>query len=142
MGTVRRQIEINRPADEVWALVGDPTTIHQWFPGIVACTVEGDSRIITTASGLLIPETIVTIDAIQRRLQYRVTAGFVQQHLGTIDVFELDDGHSLVAYSTDAEPEVVALIIGGSTGPALVGIRDQLELGGSPAGPTTETGDV
>lgn len=142
MGTVRRQIEINRTADEVWALVGDPTTIHQWFPGIVACTVDGDSRIITTASGLPIPETIITIDAIQRRFQYRVTAGFVQQHLGTIDVLELDDGHSLVAYSTDAEPEVVALIIGGATGPALVGIRDLLELDVSQAGPTTQTGDA
>ena len=142
MGTVRRQIEIDRPADDVWALVGDPTTIDQWFPGIVGCTVDGTIRTITTNSGLPIPEEIVTIDAIQRRFQYRVTAGFVQHHLGTIDVFELDDGHSLVSYSTDAEPDAMALIIGGATGPALAEIRRLVELDGPSAGTPTETGDA
>jgi carbon monoxide dehydrogenase subunit G len=142
MGTVRRQIEIDRPADDVWALVGDPTTIDQWFPGIVDCTVDGTIRTITTNSGLPIPEEIVTIDAIQRRFQYRVTAGFVQHHLGTIDVFALDDGHTLVSYSTDAEPDAMALIIGGATGAALAEIRRQLELDRSAPGPTPEPGEA
>ena len=92
MGTVRRQVRLARSADDVWAVVGDPVTIHQWFPGIVDAKVDGTTRVITTASGLPMPEEIVTNDAIQRRFQYRLTGGIVRNHLGTIDVFDLGDG--------------------------------------------------
>lgn len=127
MGTVRRQTRIARAADDVWAVIGDPVTIAQWFPGIVDATVDGTARVVTTASGIPMPEEIVTNDAIQRRFQYRLTAGIVQHHLGTIDVFDLGDGTSLVAYATDCEPDAMALIIGGATGNALGELKRQLE---------------
>jgi carbon monoxide dehydrogenase subunit G len=127
MGTVRRQVQIARTADDVWAVVGDPATIDQWFPGIVDAKVEGTTRTITTASGVPMPEEIVTNDAIQRRFQYRLTGGFVRNHLGTIDVFDLGDDTSLVAYATDCEPDAMALIIGGATGNALGELKRQLE---------------
>ncbi len=127
MGTIRRQTIINRAPDDVWAVVGDPTALDRWFPGVVECTVEGTTRVITTAAGLPIPEEIVTVDDLQRRFQYRVTAAMVRHHLGTIDVFALDDGRSLVSYSTDCEPDVMALVIGGATGSALAELRRQLD---------------
>jgi Polyketide cyclase / dehydrase and lipid transport len=127
MGTVRRQARIARSADDVWAVIGDPTSIGQWFPGIVDATVDGTTRVITTESGIPMPEEIVTNDSIQRRFQYRLTAGLVRNHLGTIDVFDLDDGTSLVAYATDCEPDAMALIIGGATGNALRELKRQLE---------------
>ena len=40
-GSVRHHVVIDRPADEVWALVGDPTRIPEWFPGIVSCDGSG-----------------------------------------------------------------------------------------------------
>jgi uncharacterized protein YndB with AHSA1/START domain len=127
MGTVRRQLRIARSADDVWALVGDPATISQWFPGIVDAKVDGSARIITTASGISMPEEIVTNDSIQRRFQYRLTAGIVRNHLATIDVFDLGDGTSLVAYATDCEPDAMALMIGGATGSALAALKRLLE---------------
>ncbi len=127
MGTVRRQLRIARPADDVWALVGDPTTIHQWFPGIVDAKVDGSARIITTASGISMPEEIITNDSIQRRFQYRLTAGIVRNHLATIDAFDLGDGTSLVAYATDCEPDAMALMIRGATGNALAALKRLLE---------------
>jgi Polyketide cyclase / dehydrase and lipid transport len=130
MGTVRRQVRIARSADDVWAVAGDPTTLHHWFPGLVDVKVEGSLRTVTTASGLPMPEEIVTIDAIQRRFQYRLVAGIVQNHLGTIDVFDLGDGSSLVAYATDCEPDAMALIIGGATGSALLELKRQMEQSG------------
>jgi hypothetical protein len=131
MGTVRRQVRIRRSADDVWRLVGDPAAIHRWFPGIVDCTVDGTARVITTASGLPMPEEIVTVDDIQRRFQYRVTAPMMRHHLGTIDVYDLADGTSLVAYATDCEPDVMALIIGGAAGAALLELRRMLEADSS-----------
>jgi len=127
MGTVRRQARIARSADDVWAVISDPVTISQWFPGIVDATVDGTTRVVTTASGIPMPEEIITNDAIQRRFQYRLTAGIVQHHLGTIDVFDLGDDTSLVSYATDCEPDPMALIIGGATGNALHELKRQLE---------------
>jgi hypothetical protein len=122
VATVRRELRIGRPPDEVWAVVGDPTSIASWFPGIVGCSVDGSVRVITTGTGVAIPEEIITNDPILRRFQYRITAPFLRSHLGMIDVFDLGDGTSLVSYSTDALPDAMALIIGGATGSALDGI--------------------
>src|SRR5205814_10394558 len=117
------------PAD-VWAIVGDPARVHEWFPGIVGCTVDGTSRIVTTGSGIPIPEELVTIDPLQRRFQYRITGGLVREHLSTIDVLALEDGTSLVVYGVDANPSTMALIIGGAAGNALEHLRDMMEGGG------------
>ena len=136
MGTVRRQARIARSADDVWAVISDPVTIAQWFPGIVEATVDETTRVVTTASGIPMPEEIITNDAIQRRFQYRLTAGIVQHHLGTIDVFDLGDDTSLVSYATDCEPDAMALIIGGATGNALGELKRQLESP-TPVFPTT-----
>jgi len=127
MGTVRREVIIDRPPDEVWPLIGEPAAIAGWFPGMVDAQVDGTTRVITTAAGIPLPEEIVTVDPILRRFQYRVTAPLLRSHLGTVDVFDLHDGRSLVSYSTDAEPDPVALVIGGATGNALHELKRVLE---------------
>ena len=72
-----------------------------------------------TRSGLPMPEKLLTIDHNQRRFQYRITAPLFVEHLSTIDVHDLDDGTCLVVYSVDAEPAVLALVIGGAARAAL-----------------------
>ena len=89
--------------------------------------VDGTSRVITADSGIPLPEEIVTNDPIVRRFQYRVVGPMMRSHLGTIDVFDLHDGRSLVSYGTDADPDPVALVIGGATGNALKELKRQLE---------------
>jgi hypothetical protein len=127
--SVRRQVRINRSADEVWALVGDPARIHEWFPGIVASSVDGTTRVITTGSGMPMPEQIVTNDAIQRRFQYRITTPMFREHLSTLDVLDVGDGTSLAVYSADADPATMALVIAGAAGSALEHARTMLENG-------------
>jgi hypothetical protein len=124
---VRREVRIRRPADEVWALVGDLARVQEWFTGIVDSTLDGSSRVITTGAGIPMPEEIVTHDDIQRRYQYRITAGIVKEHLSTLDVHDLGDGSCLVVYSCDADPNTMALVIGGAAGSALENLRDTLE---------------
>ncbi len=126
-GSIRTEVRISRPPDEVWTLAGDPARIHEWFPGISSCTVDGDQRVVTTGSGLSFPEQILTVDRLQRRFQYRITAPFVAEHLGTVDVLDPGDGTALVVYSTDADPAVMALVVGGAAGSALERLRDILE---------------
>jgi hypothetical protein len=126
-GSVRREVRIACPPDAVWAVVGDPTRLAEWFPGVVSCTVDGTMRVVTTGGGVPIPEDLLTIDPLQRRFQYRITGGLVREHLSTIDVIDLGDGTSLVVYAVDADPSTMALVIGGAAGNAIEHLRRLLE---------------
>jgi uncharacterized protein YndB with AHSA1/START domain len=139
--SVRRELRIARPAADIWTIVGDPARIHEWFPGVTACDVSGDTRVITTGSGIPMPEQLLTIDPLQHRFQYRITAPLFKEHLGTIDVIGLDDGTSLVVYSTDADPATMALVIGGAMGQALFRLRDLLEGTAPHCSPHTQAPD-
>jgi uncharacterized protein YndB with AHSA1/START domain len=125
--SVRREVRVAAPADDIWAVVGEPSRLPEWFPGIVSCTVEGTTRVVTTGSGLPMPEELLTVDRLQRRFQYRVTAPPFKEHLATIDVHDLGDGTSLVVYGTDADPATMALVLGGAAGNALQCLRQLME---------------
>ena len=56
MGTVRRHIYIDAPADVVWGIVGAPDRLHEWFP-IDSCEVVGNKRWINLPSGLRLKKT-------------------------------------------------------------------------------------
>jgi hypothetical protein len=127
LGSIRHEIRIARRADDVWAVAGDPARLAEWFPGIVACVVDGTSRVITTGAGIPMPEEILVCDPVQRRFQYRVAAPLFRFHRGTIDVIDLGDDTSLVVYSTDADPRTMALTIGGAAAGALDELRRIME---------------
>jgi hypothetical protein len=127
LGSIRHHIRINRPADVVWQLAGDPTRLHEWFPGIGSCQVDGNIRLIRLDSGLSMPEEILVNDAIQRRFQYRITSPPFTYHRGMIDVIDLADDTCVVVYSTEADPRAMALMIGAGTAGALDELRRQME---------------
>jgi hypothetical protein len=126
-GSVRHHVRIGRPADEVWALAGDPARLHEWFPGIVSCQVEGDRRVIVLGSGMPMPEVILVNDPVLRRFQYRLDVPVISFHRGTIDVLDLGDGSCVVSYQTDCDPRTMALTIGGGTAGALDELKRQME---------------
>jgi hypothetical protein len=126
-GSVRRQVRIDRPPADVWAYIGDPARLPEWFPGITDAQVDGTSRVITTGSGMPMPEEIVTNDPLLHRFQYRISAPMFREHLSTIDVLDLGDGSSLVVYGVDTEPATMALVIGGAAGNALEHLKVLLE---------------
>ena len=123
MASLRHERRIAADAPTGWEVVRRPESIPQWFPGIVSCTVEGDLRVITTATGLEIPEEILSIDDALRHFAYRITAAPYTFHLGVIDVIEIATNDSLCVYSTTALPDTLALLIAGGT----VGALDQIQ---------------
>lgn len=131
MATVRHHRRIPHPARDVWRVVGDAGSIQRWFPGIVDSIVgeddDGPFRVVQTASGLSLKERIVTNDATLRRFQYRIDLPAFREHLGTVDVIDLEDDSSLVVYGTDAEPPVMALVIGGAASDALERLEGVLD---------------
>jgi len=127
LGSIRHSVRIRRTADDVWALAGDPARLHEWFPGIVACQVDGTRRVITTATGMPMPEDILVNDPHQRRFQYTLAIPLVSFHRGTIDVIDLGDETCVVTYQTDCDPRTMALVIGGGTAGALRELQRQME---------------
>ena len=127
IGSIRHHVRIDRPAHVVWELAGDPARLHEWFPGIVACSVDGNQRVITTGSGLPMPEEILVNDPSQRRFQYRITAPMFRHHRGTIDVLDLDDETCVVVYATESDPRTMALVIAGGAAGALDELKRQME---------------
>jgi len=81
--------------------------------------MEGKLRTIHLANGLSMPENIIVSDDIARRFAYSIVSPLYRSHLGTIDVIEIGPQDSLCVYSTTAEPDVLALVIGGGTYAAL-----------------------
>ena len=127
LGSMRYHVRINRSADDVWALAGDPARLHEWFPGITSCTVDGATRVIVLGSGMPMPEEILVRDETMRRFQYRITAPIFRHHRGTIDVLDMGDGTCVVVYSTEADPRTMALTISGGTAGALDELKRQME---------------
>lgn len=137
MATIRREIRLAHPADDVWKVVGRPDLLHHWFPGMSDCTVSTvdgvTTRIIVVGAGIPMPEEILINDPIQRRFQYKLTVPTFEFHRGTIDVIELAPDDTLVVYSTDCIPNAMALVIGGATGGALDELKAQFDAGEGPA---------
>jgi hypothetical protein len=129
IASVRHHVPVAASADRVWALVGDPVRLPEWFPGIVASEVDGNRRTITTSSGLPIPEEITINDPVLRRFQYRIDAPMVSFHRSTIDVLALSDDECVVSYGVEADPRTMALVIGGGARGALDELKRIAELG-------------
>jgi hypothetical protein len=131
MGTVRRHVFIDSPADEVWALVGDPARLHDWFP-ITSCEVVGNKRWINLASGLRFEEDIITLDHDLRRFQYSIVNNLiVKSHLGTVDVIPDGPNRCMVMYGTDIDPEPMGLIIIGAAGAGLEKLKEIFAANGA-----------
>jgi carbon monoxide dehydrogenase subunit G len=110
MGKGQAAIDIDKPADEVWALVGDFGGIGGWMPGIESCRVEGDDRILDTM-GMTITETLRARDDAARAITYSVVAGApVETHEATITVTEAGAG-SHVTWDVEATPDEMAEVM-------------------------------
>jgi Polyketide cyclase / dehydrase and lipid transport len=128
MATVRHHVVVDASADAAWSLLGDPARLTEWFPGVTDCVVEGTKRTITLATGLSMPEEIVTVDNVQRRFQYSLILPIVKSHLSTIDVLDLENDRCCCVYGVDAVPPVMALVIAGAAAQGLQRAKQILEV--------------
>ncbi len=98
MAHIRKEAHINAAPDEVWAALRDVGAIHTRLArGFVTDTkVEGDTRLVTFANGIVARERIIDIDDRQRRLAYSVVEGRPTHHHATFEVLAEGSGSRLV----------------------------------------------
>jgi carbon monoxide dehydrogenase subunit G len=114
MASIHKEIAIERSKEVVWDAIRDVGAIHERLvPGfMVDCKLEGDSRIVTFANGMVVRELIVDIDNKICRHSWSARGGSLTHHNASIQVFA--DGHDKcrVVWIADLMPNEVAEAIG------------------------------
>lgn len=128
MGSATNEIDIERPADDVWKVVRDFGGIGAWMPGIDSCRVEGDDRILEMM-GMELSETLLRLDEDARALVYGITKSPmpIEHHEATIVVTPLDDGSSHVTYTVDVAPDSMTDLMSNAYAGALQAMKGLLE---------------
>ncbi|HUY23118.1 MAG TPA: SRPBCC family protein [Acidimicrobiales bacterium] len=104
MGKARAEIDIDRPADAVWAVVGDFGGIAGWMPGVESCQLDGDDRVIKMM-GMEVIERLERRDDDDRVLVYGIAGGVpVGNHRATIAVSGAG-ATSHVTWDVEVEPD-------------------------------------
>ena len=125
MGEARAEITIDRPADDVWAVIGNFGELT-WMPGVETCELDGDDRILGMF-GMRIVERQLARDDEGRTLTYGIVDGDMKPevHRATITVMPAGSG-SFVTWDVETDDNMVEVMQGAYTG-ALGALKEQLE---------------
>ncbi len=126
-------VDIDAPPDAVWAFIGDPATVPQWYPKYTDCTVDGDRRVLRSAEGNELHERLLERDDDRRFYSYSVVSGApVASHIASFEVTAEGTG-SRIRWATQAEPIDPATDLRGRLHPtqteALARVKRILETG-------------
>lgn len=114
MATIRKELAIDAPTDDVWSAFRDVGAVHRRLAtGFVTdCRLDGDARIVTFANGLVARELIVDVDEATRRLAYSARAEGLTHHNGSFEVISEGPRRSRVIWVVDLLPDGMAGPIG------------------------------
>ena len=131
MATIYQEIEIEAPAERVWAALADFGALHtRLVPGFVTDTeLVGDTRKVTFFTGAVATERLVGVDERQHRLAYTVTDGpfGAEHHHASAQVLPAGEGRSRFVWITDVLPDELATPTAGLMERGLATIKATLE---------------
>jgi carbon monoxide dehydrogenase subunit G len=106
MPSLRKEITIAAPAEDVWSAVRDFGAVHRRVARgfIVDCKLDGDARIVTFANGGEARELLVSLDDDSRRLVYAITNERIAHYNAAVQVFDEGAGRSRVVWTIDLLP--------------------------------------
>ena len=109
MATIHKEIEITRDRSFVWDAIRDVGTIHRRLvPGfVVDCKLEGDSRIVTFANGMVVREVIVTVNDETCRHAWSARGEPFSHHNASIQVFTEGAAKCRVVWIADLLPNEI-----------------------------------
>ena len=127
MVTLTHEATFDSDIDSVWAIIGDPAGVPQWFTGVESATVVDGLRTCVLRRGPVVTERIVEIDNVSHRFSYSIVDGFpVTSHLGTVDLVEYGSGCRLL-YTTQVTPDSFGDGLGRSIDVALTTLRELVD---------------
>ncbi|MBV9066022.1 MAG: SRPBCC family protein [Methylobacteriaceae bacterium] len=105
MASIHKEMYVAASPDHVWAAFRDvgavDTRLARGF--VTDVKLEGDTRVVRFANGVVARERIIDMDDARRRLAYSVVEGRPTHHHATFEVFAEGPG-SRVVWITDLLP--------------------------------------
>jgi Polyketide cyclase / dehydrase and lipid transport len=110
MATIRREIATAARADDVWDVLRDVGALHtRLVPGFVTATrLEPGARVVTFDNGMVVRETIITVDDDERRIVWSASEGALTHHNASAQVFPEPQGTAKVVWTADILPDQAA----------------------------------
>ena len=129
MASIRKEISLDAPADQVWDAIRDFGAVHQRVaPGfVVDLKLDGDARIVTFHNGTVAREVLVDLDDELRRLVYAIVEGRLTAHSASVQVFAENGRRSRVLWIADLLPNELAGYIRSQMDIAAVTMKQTLE---------------
>jgi uncharacterized protein YndB with AHSA1/START domain len=114
MASIHKEVVVEAPPEAVWDAIREVGAIHTRLARqfVLDTRLEGDSRLVTFAGGLVARERIVDIDDSTRRLAYSVVDGRPTHHHASIQVFAEAGGRSRIVWIADLLPDDLAPVVG------------------------------
>ena len=110
MASIHRQFAVAVSADVAWDAIRDVGAVHTRLAReyVVDTKLDGDSRVVTFANGMVARERIVDIDNDRRRLAYAVIDSGLTHHNASFEVIPDGDQKSRIIWITDLLPDSMA----------------------------------
>jgi hypothetical protein len=136
MATIHKEFTVRAPIAHVWAAFRDIGAVHsrlaQQF--VTDTRVEGDSRLVTFANGVVVRERIVSIDDDRRRLAYAVVEWRATHYNASFQVFADGEDRTRIVWIADLLPHDLAALVEGLMTQGVVAMTQTLESAGVSAG--------
>lgn len=108
MASITKEMALPYDAATAWAALRDPAQAHRAFAGVLTgCTVDGDTRTVTFANGMVVRERIVDIDDDRRRIAYWIADAPFAHHNASMEVRDDGKGASVMVWTTDLLPDAL-----------------------------------
>ena len=127
MASIHKDIPIDAHPDDVWAAVRDFGALHRLVPGFVRdVRLEGDTRIVTFANGMVAREVLVDCDDARRRLVYAVISERVTHYSASVQVAADGEARSRLSWIVDLLPHEMADYVDGQMDQAALAMQQAL----------------
>ena len=128
MASIHKDIPIDAHPTDVWDAVRDFGAVHMRLaPGfVIDARLEGDTRIVTFANGMVAREQLVDCDEARRRLVYAIASERVSHYSASVQVTADGDTRSRLIWIVDVLPNEIAPYIDGQMDQAALAMQKTL----------------
>ena len=132
MASITRATHLDIDAPTAWGAIRDFGSPHIVFAGVLTdAENDGDDRVVTFASGMVVRERLVGLDDRNPRIAYTVLDGPFTHHHASMSIHPEHDGGSRFEWTSDVLPDDVAPMVADLMDQGLRALR--ASLAGRPA---------
>jgi hypothetical protein len=109
MASIREQVVVDVSAEKAWAFVRRVGDAHKLFAPVLAdAQLDGDTRTVRFANGMVVHERILDVDDERRRVSYTaIDVPGMAYHHASMQIVEGGPGRCLFVWITDFLPNEI-----------------------------------